>query len=163
MGVVAVALSALAAGVGLAAGTVMIPPGSEIELMVLAEIETRTAGPGTTVRLRVNRPLKVGDNVIIPVGALAYGRVDHVERSGIAGARGSLGVRLSHVVVDGADVLLANDLMVFRARGGKGDDAARFILAPFYAPFAPANAAKLKAGDLITARIAGPGAQSPLQ
>jgi len=133
-----------------------IAPGTEVELMVLAEVNTRISRPGAIVRLRLNKPVMVNDVILLPVGTPAFGKVEAAERSGVAGVRGTISVRMTHIEAPGGHIPLVDDLLVFRARGGKNDDAAKVLLAPIYAPFAPANSAKLKAGDLILARIAEP-------
>lgn len=131
-----------------------IASGTEIELMVLSEVNTRISAPGSLVRLRLNKPVMVDGKIALPVGTPAFGKVESLVKSGIAGTRGTLSVRMTHLESAGGRIPLADDLLEYQARGGKHDDAAKLLLAPFYAPFSPANSAKLKAGDLVRARIA---------
>lgn len=138
----------------LAAASIM--PGTEVELMVLTEVNTRISEPGSVVRLRLNKPVILEGKIALPVGTPAFGKVESLLKSGIAGSRGTISVRMTHLETAGGRIPLAEDLLVYEARGGKGDDAAKLLLAPFYAPFSPANSAKLKAGELVHARIASP-------
>ena len=123
--------------------------------MVLAEVNTRVSEPGSDVRLRLNKPVIVNGEVALPVGTPAFGKVESLTKSGIAMSRGTIRVRMSHLQTPRGRVPLVDELLVYDARGGKSDDAAKMLLAPFYAPFAPANSAKLKAGELVRARVAG--------
>ena len=138
----------------IAAAAPSIMPGTEIELMVLSEVNTRISKPGSPVRLRLNKPVIVDGKIALPVGTLGFGTVESLLKSGIAGTRGAIGIRMTHLESAGGRIPLAGDLLVYEARGGKYDDAAKLLLAPFYAPFSPANSAKLKAGELVRARIA---------
>lgn len=134
-----------------------IMPGTEVELMVLSEVNTRISAPGSVVRLRLNKPVLIDGKIALPVGTPAFGKVESLEKSAIAGTRGTISVRMTHIEAAGGRIPLAEDLLVYQARGGKHDDAAKLLLAPFYAPFSPANSAKLKAGELVHARIARAG------
>lgn len=155
MAISAVVGTSVAAQVATPAAGAMnsIAPGTEVELMVLTEVNTRISLPGSLVRLRLNKPVLVDDKVVLPIGTPAFGKVDSVVKSGIAGSRGSIAIRMSHIEGSGGPIPLANELLTYQARGGKGDDAAKLLLAPMYAPFAPANSAKIKAGELVHARI----------
>lgn len=142
------------AGTGAAAELPVIPPGTAVELMVLSEVSTRNAVAGTPVKLRLNKPVVVDGVTILPVGTPAFGVVEASKDSGMALQRGTLGVRLTHLETAGQTIKLDSRVTV-KSRGGSADDALKVIMVPLYALFAPANSAKLKAGELLTASIAG--------
>jgi hypothetical protein len=130
-----------------------LPAGSAIELMVLREVDSDRAKPGDPVKLRVNSPVKVGEIVVVPVGAAAQGEVTASKKSGMALARGKLAVKLTSITLSGQAIALGTDLKQ-RAIGGKDDDFWKAILAPEWLLFARGNSAKLKAGELLTAEVA---------
>lgn len=130
-----------------------------VALMVVSEVDARRAKPGDVVRMRLHRPLSIGDRTI-EVGTPAFGEV--VPAGIPSGQRqsGALAMRVTHLQ-DGAErIALAGDLQS-KARGGKHDDAVRFLLAPVHALFAVRNAAKLKAGDVIEVALARDTAAAP--
>lgn len=135
------------------AGTVAPSPAAiPVELMVMTEVSTSRARAGDIVKLRVNRPVERDGIVIVQPGTAAFGEVVSVKGSGAAMKRGALAIRLTRLVIDGRSVPLAGEFDA-RGRGGKGDDVARILLAPIYAPFASGNAAKFKAGEIISGQL----------
>jgi hypothetical protein len=130
-----------------------LPAGSAIELMVVREVDSDRAKPGDPVKLRVNSPVKVGEIVVVPVGAAAQGEVTASKKSGMALARGNLAVKLTSITLNGHLITLGTDLKQ-RAIGGKADDFWKALLAPEWLLFARGNSAKLKAGELLTADVA---------
>lgn len=69
--------------------------GTAIELMVLKEVNSRTAKAGDSVILRVNAPVKIGGVIVIPVGAAAHAEVIAVSGTSAAGGKGQISLRLS--------------------------------------------------------------------
>jgi hypothetical protein len=130
-----------------------LPAGSAIELMIVREVDSDRARPGDPVKLRVNSPVRVGETVVVPVGAAAQGEVTASKKSGMALARGRLAVKLTSITLNGQAIALGTDLKQ-RATGGKGDDFWKVVLAPEWLLFARGNSAKLKAGELLTAEVA---------
>lgn len=125
-----------------------VPQGTVLELMVLNEVSTRNAVAGTPVVLRLNQPLVVEGRVLLAVGAKALGEVTEAKGSEAAGGRGKMTARLTYLEANGRQLPITGDLSQI-GTGGKSDDALRWVLAPFYAPFAPGNNAKLKAGQIV--------------
>lgn len=81
--------------------------GTAIELMVLKEVNSRTAKAGDSVILRVNAPVKIGGVIVIPVGAAARAEVIAVSGTSAAGGKGQLSLRLSSVETQWGPVRLA--------------------------------------------------------
>lgn len=71
--------------------------GTAVELMVLREVNSRSANAGDRFRLRVNAPVILAGVKVIPVGASAWAEVISVKGTGAAGGRGQLSLRLLHV------------------------------------------------------------------
>lgn len=128
-----------------------LPADAAIELMVLREVDSDRAMPGDPVRLRVNRPVMVGDIEVIPVGAAAQGVVTASRKSGAALHRGHLSVSITSITLGETTIELSTTLEQ-HGRGGANDDALKALLAPMWVLFARGNAARLKAGELLTAR-----------
>lgn len=131
------------------------PAGVPVELMVMTEVSTARARAGDLVKLRVHRPVEQDGVTLVPEGAAAFGEVLRVRPGGMAMKKGALAIRLTRVVVNGRDMPL-DGILDTKGRGGKGDGVAKVILAPFYAPFAPGNSARFKAGEIITGRLIAP-------
>lgn len=138
----------------LAAASLCVPAQTAVELMVMTEVTAADARAGDRVRLRVHAPLTADGVVIVPEGAQAEGEVVAARRSGIAMRRGSLSVRVTRLMVDGREIALTGHVAA-HARSGS-DDALRLAIAPMWALIAANNSAKLKAGDIVTARLAAP-------
>ncbi len=92
--------------------------------------------------------------MVIPVGAAAQGEVVASEGSGAVMKRGKLAVRITSITLGGQSIPLDMALET-KGKGGKNDDLWRTVLAPTWALFARGNSAKLKAGELLTAEVAG--------
>jgi hypothetical protein len=69
--------------------------GTAIELMVLKEVNSRTAKAGDSVILRVNAPVRISGVIVIPVGAAAHAEVIAVSGTSAAGGKGQISLRLS--------------------------------------------------------------------
>lgn len=132
--------------------TLVLPAGSEIELMVLLEIDSDRAQAGDPVKLRVNRPVRVGRAVVVPVGTVAQGEVVSVTSSGALMRRGRLAVKTTSLTV--GDRTIALDApSERRSREGGGEDLWRLAFTPAWLLFARGNSAKLKAGELLSAEV----------
>ena len=71
--------------------------GTDVDLMVPREVNSRSAKAGDRFRLRVNAPVSVDGVEVIPVGAIAWGEVISARGTGAAGGKGQLSLRLLHV------------------------------------------------------------------
>lgn len=71
--------------------------GTDVELMVVREVNSRSAKAGDRFRLRVNAPVVLEGATVIPVGSSAWGEVISARETGAAGGRGQLSLRLLHV------------------------------------------------------------------
>ena len=90
---------------------------------------------------------------MLPEGTTAFGEVLTSEASKAALQKGKLSARLTHIDVSGQRIEISGDLSAV-GKGGKSDDAVKLILVPFYAPFAPGNNAKFKAGEIVSGVVA---------
>lgn len=126
--------------------------GTILELMVLNEVSSRTAQPGTRVVLRLNKPLLINGKNVLAEGTPVFGEVLETKMSGAAGAKGHLSARLTHIQNGTLRIPVTGDMSAL-GKGGKSDDALKWVLAPIYAPFAPGNNAKLKAGQIVNGAI----------
>ncbi len=149
----AAAQASITAATGPAAAAVLVlPAGSTIDLMVLREVDSDRAQPGDPVRLRVNSPVTIGETVVIPVGAAASGEVVAATGSGVLFRRGNLTVNITSITM-GDEAIPLDTALEQEARGGKRDDFWKVFLAPHFALFARGPSARLKAGELLAARV----------
>ena len=123
--------------------------GAEIQLMVIREVNSRTAKPGDRFVLRVNAPVEVDGQVAIAVGASATGEVVSVNGTRAVGGSGRLTVRLLSVETRWGPIRLSG------SRRTEGDSNAGGVIMGVlgFGIFGLLNKggnASLKGGDLIT-------------
>ena len=134
-----------------------LPPGTALDLMVVKEVNSRNAKPGDRVKLRVNAPVRAGDDIVIPVGTSAWGEVTAVAGSGAAGRSGRLSMRLLHLDGPSGPIPLtgASDIQ------GGGNTAGVVLGMVAWGVFGLLNKgdnALFKAGDIVRGFVAAPGA-----
>ncbi|PXX23585.1 hypothetical protein EJ73_00574 [Hoylesella shahii DSM 15611 = JCM 12083] len=84
---------------------VTIKAGTIVPLKSLSEVRGASAKVGQSVDFEVSRNVMDGDNVVIPAGSIAKGKVYEARRSSWWGTKGKLGIKLSHVTLpNGTDV-----------------------------------------------------------
>lgn len=71
--------------------------GTDVELMVVREVNSRSAKAGERFRLRVNSPVTVNGAIAVPIGAFAWGEIVSVSGTSAAGGKGQLSLRLLHL------------------------------------------------------------------
>jgi len=121
--------------------------------MVTKEVSSRSAKAGDRVKLRVNAPVKVGDQVLIPVGASAWGEVTAVSGTGAAGRSGRLTMRLLHLETPAGPVPLTGT----RDTKGGGNTAGVVLGVLAWGVLGLLNKgdnALFKAGDVIRGYVA---------
>ena len=134
-------------------GALVLPKQTMVRLMVLNEVNSREARPGTRFVLRVDENVVVGGTVVIPVGARAWGEVTAVSANKALGKPGSVGARLLYVEANGDRVALTGEE---NSRGNAGGDKMAMASAAF-GPFAlltKGNIGKLKAGFIFNGYVA---------
>ncbi|MFL6856425.1 MAG: hypothetical protein ACJ8EB_00795, partial [Allosphingosinicella sp.] len=135
-------------------GAVVLPKQTLVRLMVMNEVNSREAKPGTRFPLRVDENVVVGGAVVIPVGARAWGVVTEIAPNKALGKPGKIGARLLYVEAPGGDrVALVGEE---QTRGNAGGDKMAMASAAF-GPFAllvKGNIGKLKAGFIFDGYIA---------
>lgn len=127
--------------------------GTDVELMVLREVNSRSASAGDRFRLRVNAPVVLEGATVIPVGTSAWGEVISAKGTGPAGGRGQLSLRLLHVDTAWGPVQLTG------TRGAEGDaNTGGVILGVLgfgiLGLLNKGGNATFKAGDIIRGQIA---------
>lgn len=124
------------------------PAGSKLELMVVNEVSTKIAKAGDRFLLRLAQPLVVGDRVVIPRGAQAWGEVTDAKGNGIAGKSGKLATRLLHLEFKGEKLAL-NGTPGGAGQGGNLQIVLATLALTPWGLIAKGNNAKLKAGDIV--------------
>src|SRR5262249_57159461 len=72
---------------------VIIPDGTEFDILTVDEISSKTASEGDTLTFKVADDLKIGDQVVIAKDTIVKGTVSNAEHSGHMGKSGKLGIR----------------------------------------------------------------------
>jgi hypothetical protein len=126
--------------------------------MVMREVTTKTARAGDRFPLRVDQDVVVNGTVLIPAGKNAYGEVVSTSESGIVGKSGKLAVRLLYIEMPTSKIAVQGDIQE-AGPGGAGTTVAATALLALAGGgplglLARGTNAKLKAGDILTARVA---------
>lgn len=134
------------------AGQTLVPPGTPVRLMVLREVNSRTAHAGDRFKLRVDEPVYINGATIIPVGAIAWGEIANVEGNGAVGKGGKLGARLLYIDLPSGQIPLRGEV---NDRGGGNGAGVVLAVVGFglLGLLTGGDSARLKAGDLFTAYV----------
>jgi hypothetical protein len=100
---------------------------SVIGLQLESTISSERARVEDAVAARVTRDVRVGDRVVIPAGARAFGQVTLVERGGKLKERARLGVRFTSIVLADGTRLPIQTETVFREGDPPGGESAAKI------------------------------------
>lgn len=138
----------------------LLTPGTPVRLMVLKEINSRSAHLGDRFKLRVDEPIYLNGVPVVPVGATAWGEIASIEKNGAVGKGGRLGVKLLYLDLPSGHVPLRGE------HADKGDgNGAGVVLAVvgfgLLGLLTGGDSARLKAGDTFTGYVDGPPQPSP--
>lgn len=144
-----------------AVGAPVLPTGMPVRLMVLKEINSRTARLGDRFKLRVDEPIYVNGAPVVPVGATAWGEIASVEKNGAVGKGGRLGAKLLYLDLPSGQVPLRGDY----ADRGDGNGAGVVLAVVGFGVLGlltGGDSARLKAGDMFTGYVDAPSAPRSL-
>ena len=100
-----------------AAPEVVLPDGTELNVVTIEEISSKTATEGDALTFKVDEDIAVNGKVVIAKGTLVKGEVSNAKKSGRMGKAGALSIRvLSTETVDGQRLKLR------ASKGKEGDD-----------------------------------------
>jgi len=140
-----------AAPAAVAANTVTVPDGTELSVVTIDEITSKTATEGDQLTFKVEEDVKIGGKVVIAAGTIAKGEVANAKKSGRMGKGGALSIRiLSTTTVDNQKIKLR------ASKGKEGDDktGTTVALAVLFGPLGflkKGKDAKIKPGTKIRA------------
>ena len=96
---------------------ITIPDGTEISVVTIEEISSKTAAEGDPLTFKVDEDVVINGKTVIAKGALVKGEVSNSKKSGRMGKAGALSIRiLSTMTVDDQKVKLR------ASKGREGDD-----------------------------------------
>src|SRR5215207_7113280 len=99
------------------AGEVVLPDGTELTVITIEEISSKTATEGDALTFKIDEDVNVNGKVVIARGALVKGEISNAKKSGRMGRGGTLSIRvLSTTTVDDQKVKLR------ASKGREGDD-----------------------------------------
>lgn len=104
---------------------VTVAEGTEIPVRTVETLTTKTAENGTRFEATLREPLIVGNYVVAPKGARAYGVVANADDGGRVKGVASITVRLTELEVNGKRVDLATSTVTHVARSTKKNDAVK--------------------------------------
>lgn len=133
----------------------LLPVGTPVRLMVLKEINSRTARIGDRFKLRVDEPIYINGVPVVPVGATAWGEIANVEKNGAVGKGGRVGAKLLYLDLPASHIPLRGDY----ADRGDGNGAGVVLAVVGFGILGlltGGDSARLKAGDTFTGYVDGP-------
>lgn len=96
---------------------ISLPDGTEISVVTIEEISSKTAAEGDPLTFKVDEDVVVGGKTVIAKGALVKGSVSATKKSGRMGRAGTLSIRIeSTTTVDDQKIKLR------ASKGKEGDD-----------------------------------------
>ncbi|MES2173276.1 MAG: hypothetical protein V4523_04945 [Pseudomonadota bacterium] len=130
----------------------ILAAGTPVRLMVLKEINSRTARLGDRFKLRVDEPIYINGAAVVPVGATAWGEIASVEKNGAVGKGGRLGTKLLYLDLPSGRVALRGEY----ADRGDGNGAGVVLAVVGFGILGlltGGDSARLKAGDTFTGYV----------
>lgn len=139
-----------------AQGRVVIPAGTRLTVRLNEDLSTANRRKGSVFSTRVEKPVVIDGQVVVPVGAVAYGRILDVERNKRVD-RPKIDGTLTSVMIRGREVPIVTDVVGAEGKRGGGlvkVGAGTLIGAIAGAPVAGAAvgagvAAVMKGSDLV--------------
>lgn len=127
----------------------VIAPGTPIRLMFLKEINSRTAVPGQQFKMRVNEPVFMNGQAVIPLGITAWGEVVSFDSSGAVGKGGKLGIRVLYLDLPEGKFPLKGEANQ-RGSGNGAGLALAIVGFGIFGLFSAGDSARFKGGDQLT-------------
>ena len=132
----------------------LLSKGTLVRLMVLKEVNSRSAKAGDRFVLRVDEEVKAGEKVLIPIGAKAWGEVVSADGTGGLGKSGRLNAKLLYVEVDGRKIPVDGERNT-KARGAADRVVAGVLAFGIFGLLMKGNNATLKAGEILNGYTVG--------
>lgn len=126
-----------------------VPPGTPVRLMILKEINSRTAVVGERFRLRVSEPIFINGKPVVPVGTDAWAEVFSAQRNGAVGKGGKLVVKLLYIDAPGGQIPLRGEV---NDEGGGNAGGVLMAVVGFgiFGLLNGGDSARLKGGETFT-------------
>lgn len=100
-------------------GRVVIPAGTRLTVRLNEELSTANTRKGAVFSTRVEKPIVVDGRVVVPAGALAYGRILEVRRNKRVD-RPKLDGTLTSLMIGGREVPIVTDVVGAEGKRGGG-------------------------------------------
>lgn len=108
----------IAAGVSMHAGTLTLPAGAKLQVVLETTLTTKTTKVGDPFRARLVLPVWAGEREILPVGTAVSGTVVGLKRAGRVKGRAEMQLRPEMIYLpDGRDISLGATLKSARTGG----------------------------------------------
>ena len=129
---------------------VVVPEGTDFSIATVDEITSKTANKDDVVAMRVEEPVVIGNQVVIPKGAFVRASVADVKRAGHFGHAGTLSLKIeSTTAVDGQKI----PLRASKASAGDSHMGTTVALTVLFGPLGllkHGNDVKYPAGTKVT-------------
>ena len=138
-------------------GNAFLPANTEVLLAMSQEVTTKgkTWKEGDTFKLRVEKDVMLGDYVVIPEGAPAYGRITWLTSKGAFGKSGKMDIELEHIDLGGRKIRIDG---TYRQEG-EGNTLATVggvVAAGVFAAFITGKSGRIPEGRELTATTEEP-------
>ena len=99
--------------------SVVIPAGTRLTVRLNEELSTANRRKGSVFSARVEKPVMVDGRVVVPTGALAYGRILDVDRNKRIG-RAKIEGTLTSLMIGGREVPIVTEVVGAEGKRGGG-------------------------------------------
>lgn len=132
--------------------TVVLPRDTPVVLLAPSEVRSDKVAAGTLFKLRVQQAIRVGGDVVVPVGTPAFGEVVAAASSGGLGKNGTMDVKLRYIQFGDVRIPIEGGQT---AKGtGAGSAGIAVVFVGVAGLFHRGNNATIKAGELLTGFVA---------
>lgn len=133
------------------ASTIELPSGTYVQLELAETVSSKTANIGDGIKFRVIADVKKSGKILIKGGTIASGVIMSVDKNGMIGKPGSLGVQLKSVpAIDGSLVPLSAS-KVIQGEDKQGTALVVTLVLCIFGLFIKGGDASLQAGSIFEA------------
>ncbi len=103
----------------------VIPTGASVTIRTTNTLSTKDIKPGETFSASLDRPLKHGEQIVVPKGATVEGKVVESDPGGRVNGRARIAVQLTSLHVKGKSTRISTNTILREAKATKTKDAVK--------------------------------------
>ena len=144
---IAIAVAALALANPVIAREVLLPGGTQIPLVTVDELSSKTNNTGEPIKLKVRDDVRIGEVVAIPAGTMAVGQITDARGTGAFGVNGKLQLAPLYLQIAGVTVRLVGGELA------QGETNVGTVAGLLTSGLVSGRSAKVRAGSPVGSRV----------